>query len=387
MAKKGGKKGLGSVYFRKDRRRWVAELDLGVDEAGERQVWRWYSPDESPESYAEAKNQLAQAVYERSRGMPLVVDRQTLADYLDYWLENQIKPNRTDSTHGGYETTIRLHIKPAIGKVPLAQLSPQHILRLLNRQRESGLGARARELTYVVLHAALGKAVEWSLISRNPADGVEKPAAKARERRTLTPEQAIAFLRSIEGDRLRALYAVTMALGLRQGEALGVRWEDVDLDHLVLRSNVQLQRTDGKYELRAHKTVRSKRTLPLPPFVAEYLREHQARMEAERQAASEWGNEWNLVFVTETGAPINGTWLTHRFQHLLEQAGLPEIDYHGLRHTAGTFLAYLGVSAPAIRDMLGHTQLSTTDVYLHSIPREHVEAMRRMDGLLSGRKG
>ena len=79
---------------------------------------------------------------------------------------------------------------------------------------------------------------------------------------------------------------------------------------------------------------------------------------------------------------INGTWLTHQFPHPLEEADLPEIDYHGLRHTAGTFLAYLGVSAPAIRDLLRYTQLSTTDVYLHSIPHEHVKAMRRMEGLL-----
>ncbi len=178
---------------------------------------------------------------------------------------------------------------------------------------------------------------------------------------------------------------MTIALGLRQGEALGLRWEDVDLEHLILRSNVQLQRIDRKYVLCPHKTIRSRRTLPLPPFVAEYLRDHQARMQAERQAATEWRNDWNLVFVTETGAPINGTWLTHHFQYLLEQAGLPEIDYHGLRHTTGTFLAYLGVSAPAIRDLLGHTQLSTTDVYLHSIPHKHVEAMCRMDGLLGTR--
>lgn len=381
MAKRGGKKGFGTVLLRKDTRRWVAELDLGVDASGKRLVWRYSPPADHPEPYADAKTMLARAVAERSRGTDLMSHDQTTADYLAYWLAQSITPNRAPRTLESYEGIVRLHLGPALGTVPIRSLAPTHVVSMFGAMRDRGIGARHQALAFAVLHAALHQAVRWGVVGQNVCDRVDKPKHRTVEKATFTPCQLAAFLVAIRGDRLEALWITAAALGLRSGELTGLRW--VDLDGDAIKTAYQLQRIGGEYVLREHKTTRSKRTLPLPPYVAAALKAHRVRQLEERMAAgAKWANSLDLIFATPTGHPLNGSRVSHRFRQIILAAGLPDLDLHDLRRTAGSMLASLGTSAPVIRDLLGHSQLSTTGRYPHSLPSEHVEACNRLGRLL-----
>jgi integrase len=382
----GSLKGRGSVYYRKDRKRWVAQLDLGYDEHGKRSLWRYMAPADQPDAYADAKAKLARAIVERGRGVDLVPHDQSTAEYLDYWLEQVVRPGRAPRTLESYSSVVRLHLSPALGKVPIRSLSPVDVVSMFGRMRAKGLGARTQELAYAVLHSALRQAVKWGLTSANVCDRVDKPKYKTVEKATFTPAEVATFLRAIQGDRLEALWIVALALGLRRGEVTGLRWQDVDLAAGVIRSAYQLQRVEGRHVLRKHKTARSKRTLPLSPYVAEALRAHRVRQLEERLRAGErWADTLGLVFTTPVGNPLDGSRVSERFKELIQGAGLPDLDLHDLRHTAGSLLASLGTPAPVIRDLLGHSQLATTDRYLHTQPAEHVEALNRLSRLLEQR--
>lgn len=185
------------------------------------------------------------------------------------------------------------------------------------------------------------------------------------------------MLSAVEGDRLEALYRVALALGLRQGEALGLTWDNVDLEHRRLYVRQQLQRLERQSSLAPLKTKQSRRTLPLPMVAVAALREHRRRQLAE-------GVVQPLVFCRPDGKPLIGTSVTHRFQALIARAGLGHLRFHDLRHSCASFLLAQGVDARIIMEVLGHTTIATTmNVYAHVMPslmRESADAMDRALG-------
>jgi integrase len=159
-------------------------------------------------------------------------------------------------------------------------------------------------------------------VPRNVAVLVDPPRAKRAEIRTLDPNQARAFLEAVKGDRLEALYSVAVALGMRQGEILGLRWSDVDFEAAVIRVAHALQRVDGRLRLVEPKSASSRRAIPLPMTVARALRAHRARQLEERFLGGESWNEFDLVFVNTKGSPLDGRGVTRRFRAHLKEAGL-----------------------------------------------------------------
>ncbi len=179
------------------------------------------------------------------------------------------------------------------------------------------------------------------------------------------------------------MYTVALALGLRQGEALGVRWEDVDLEAQTLRVRYALQRIDRKPTFVEPKTTRSRRTLPLPPSIVTALRAHRVRQLEERLLAGERWQDWNLVFASTVGTPLDGHNVTHRLQKHLERAGLPRQRFHDLRHCCASLLLAQGVHPRAVMEILGHSQIALTmDTYSHVMPAMLRDAANLMDGIL-----
>ena len=200
------------------------------------------------------------------------------------------------------------------------------------------------------------------------------------------PEQARQILCAVSGDRLEALYALTLALGLRQSEALGLRWDDIDLEAGSLSVRRTLQRAGGEFRFFDTKTPRSRRTVGLADPLGEQLRAHRLRQLEERLAA---GGAWqgerrgDLVFTTELGGPLGNYVVTRHFQRLLEVAGLPRMRFHDLRHAAATVMLTLGVQARVVMETLGHSQISTTmDRYSHVIPELQRDASERVGAAL-----
>ena len=188
------------------------------------------------------------------------------------------------------------------------------------------------------------------------------------------------FLQAIEGDRFEALFTVALALGLRRGEALGLRWQDIDFDRRLLRVNHSLQRFNGKLQLTEVKTTNSRRVLHLPEILIRKLREHRTRQLEERLSAGEFWQENDMVFASSIGTPMEPRNLNRHFSQLLTDTKLNHMRLHDLRHFCASLLLAQGVPLKTISEILGHSQISTTaDIYAHLSEETKREAISLMD--------
>lgn len=307
-----------------------------------------------------------------------------MGEFLDEWLLEVAKPRVRAWTFAAYEVHVRLHIKPAIGRLPLDKLTPQHVQFLLNEKLRQGLKPRTVRYMRGTLRTALNEAQKWGLVSRNAAALVDGPRVERYKVHPFSPDEARILLHSVKGNRLEALYSVALTMGLRQGEALGLTWEDVDLRLGYLRIAKQLQRIHGSPKLVEPKTERSRRTLALPPMIARHLQQHFVQQQREKVSAGPRWREHGLVFTTPIGTPLDGTAVTKQFHQVLERAGLPQRRFHDLRHSCATLLLVQGVSPRVVMDLLGHSQIGLTmNTYSHVIPDLSRDAANRIDQLLA----
>jgi integrase len=230
--------------------------------------------------------------------------------------------------------------------------------------------------------------VSWELVTRNAAALVKPPKAKRTfKAKPLTKEEAERFLQQTISNRDEALYSVALSLGLRQGEALGLRWSDIDLEQGVLHVRHQLQWTTDKPSRPAlvePKTSRSVRTLTMPPTVIADLKAHRRRqLEEQLLAGGRWqGQQWDLVFPTSIGTPYHHVNLLNRFEALLRKAGLEERRYHDPRHSCASFLVAKGVHPRVVMQYLGHADFTTSmKIYSHVELDSIKEATDAMDDL------
>ena len=213
-----------------------------------------------------------------------------------------------------------------------------------------------------------------------------RPKPRHEEMKVLTPEQAIKLIEAARGERLEALFVLAVTTGMRQGELLGLRWSAVDLEKGTVQVQVGLQRTKEGYELVPPKTKKSRRLVMLTEPAKEALKRHRTNQTAERLLAGDhWKNDLDLVFTNQTGGPLDSTYLLRRcFRPLLKKAGLPEVRFHDLRHTAATLLMSLGVHQKVVSEMLGHsTVLITQDLYSHVTPAMQQQAVSELNTLLA----
>ncbi len=237
-----------------------------------------------------------------------------------------------------------------------------------------GLSATTVRYAHAVLRIALGRALKSGRVVRNVATLVDAPARASREIRPLTAEQVGTFLANVDGDRLAALYVTALGTGLRQGELLGLRWQDVDLDAgtLTVRHSLALR----SRQLVEPKTERSRRTLRLGSQVLGALREQRRDQLGERLAAGPRWADLDYVFATPAGQPLDSSNVLHAFQRTLARIGLPRQRFHDLRHACATLLLEQGEELGVVSKVLGHATVGTTaDVYAGDVP-----AGRRSDG-------
>lgn len=296
------------------------------------------------------------------------VHTMTVEQYLRFWLDSKLalKPKTADL----YEGLCRNYLLPHLGHVPLLQLRAPHLEVMYRRIT---VGARGRPLSpatirriHGVLRSALNTAVKRQLIPYNPADHIELAPETHRRPRPWTPQQCQSFLIAAAADRLHDLYQLLLVTGMRRGEAIGLRWEDVDLDGRCLFVVQQITEVNGKLLLGAPKTKRGTRLVPIDDHTVAMLRRHKEGQAVERLA---WGPAWNdegLVFTREDGSAVRPGFATRHFRDLTQQAGLPQIRLHDLRHTNATLALMGGVDLKVVSERLGHSQLAiTADLYTH----------------------
>jgi integrase len=239
---------------------------------------------------------------------------------------------------------------------------------------------------HVALHKALDQAVKWHMIPRNVAEVVKAPRPAPEEIRPLNREQTKTLLEVAkrEEDRFEALYMLAVTTGLRQGELLGLKWDDVDLEDGVIRVRRTLARHKGRLALGEPKTKRSRRTVQLTEAAVEALEGHFGRQMMQRDCLGDLYEDQGLVFATQRGTLVNPTNLRKRsFEPLLEKAGLPAIRFHDLRHTCATLLLSRNVNPKIVSEMLGHATIAITlDTYSHVLPNMQKGAARALEETL-----
>ena len=367
--------GEGTVYQRKDGR-WVASITL---ENGKRKSIYCKTQKEAVKAAREANQQ-------KDQGILLAGEDQTLSDFLTVWLHDIVKNNVRERTYGRYREVVTLHIVPALGKTKLQKLTPQQLQLLYNQKLEEGYAPQTVKHIHRVLHKALGDALKWQLVVRNVCDAVRAPRVPRKEMQVLSGEQAQQFLEAAKGDPLEALYVLALTTGMRQGELLALKWEDVDLAIGRLQVKRTIARLVGKgFTVSEPKTSKSRRRIHLTRTAIEALKQHRIRQREARLAAGPDWNEQGWIFCSAVGGPIEpGNMIRRSFRPILVKAELPIIRFHDLRHSAASLLLILGVHVKVVQELLGHSQISLTlDTYSHVLPSLQEEAVNRLDALLS----
>jgi len=369
--------GEGSVYWDALRRKYTATVSLG---GGKRKYIR-------EDTEVQARKALRKALQARDDGRLAVGPRQTVGQFLTNWLDHSARPTLRANTYARYENVIRCSIAPHIGRVPLTGLTPQHVQVLQNRLLAAGQAPRSVLKVRLVLGSALDQAEKWSYIARNPVPLVDPPRVPADEREAISPDQAYALLDAVQGDRLEALYTVALALGLRRGEALGLRWQDVDLETRVLHVRRALQRVKaGGLRFLELKTRKSRRDIALPHAVLAALQAHKERQAFERRATEPLWQEHDLVFTSTIGTPLEPRNVNRHFTAVLKRAGLPHLRFHDLRHGCATLLLLQGVELKVVQEILGHASVSTTgNIYAHVLDSLKRGGADQMDAILARR--
>jgi integrase len=335
---------------------------------------------------ADAVRMVRQLEEQRDAGVVLTSGRGvSVEQWMNTWLDTIASRKVRPSTLAGYRTCLK-RINPVLGHHRLDKLQPEHLEAFYTRLEADGLSSTTALLHHRVISRALKVAMQRGRVARNVATLVDAPTARREEVQPLTAAEARKLLEVATELPNGARWSVALALGIRQGEALGLLWDAVDLDAGTLTVRRALQRQAGEgLVLVEPKSRAGRRTIKLPDALRDALRVHRVRQTEQRLAA---GNVWEdrgFVFCQPTGRPIDRRRDWQDWKTLLKAAGVRDARLHDARHTAATLLLQQGVPARVVMDILGHSQISLTlGTYSHVVPELAQEAAERMGKALWG---
>jgi integrase len=359
--------------------RWLGNIDLGRDADGRRIRKQVRGANKT-----EVRRKLRQLAAARDAGK-LTVERpkpvrrpgKTTGDWLTYWLDDVLPGKVAANTEASYRQIVKDWIAPYVGNIPLDDLEPADVNSMMRALEARGLSPTTQRKARTILRRALTIAQQWGRVSRNVAALTDPPknSGESKIDDALDADQAAKVLDAAKGDRLEALAVLVLAVGVRQGEALALRWSDLDLRRATMT-------------VHGTKSAASDRNVPLPALAVAALSDHQRRQKVERMAAPLWGDA-GLVFTTTIGTVIHRRNCLRWWHQLTGRAGVGRRRFHASRHTAATLMLNNGVPLEVVSATLGHAGLAiTADVYAKVRPELQRKAADVMDGVLgTGAKG
>jgi integrase len=369
MAKRGN--GEGSVYRRKSDGRWVGSLSLPD---GTRKVFYGKKQSEVIAKLDEAANDLR-------KGMLAVGPKVSMQEYLESWLEEVHKPTVRLSTYLNYRKLLKNYLIPGLGKIKIQKLTPQQVQAFYSQKINDGLSPKTVNNIHGVLHKALDNAVKWNVLPRNVCDAVTPPRIPRQEKNVLTKEQAHTLLENVKEHRLEALLTLAITTGMRRGELLALRWQDINFNDcsLQVKRAVSYMKEYGYVESEP-KTAKSRRTISLPIFVVDVLIRHQIQQNEQRREVGDAWIDKDLVFTNAQGDYYSPSTMLKAFNRFLKNIGLPHMRFHDLRHSAATILLTMKVHPKVVQEILGHSQIAMTmDVYSHAMPSMQDDVTKQWD--------
>ncbi len=339
--------------------------------------------------YGETRREVQQKLSEAKRlgeqGKLLGQSRQTVAQYLEHWLQDHVRLSRRAKTCESYDLNVR-RLCQHIGNVRLDRLKPAHIQHCYAQLLESGLSPRSVEQAHTVLRCALRQAVKEGTIPYTPTAAVTAPRPERYEPNPLTPGEIERLFQATRDDRLHALWVLLITTGLRIGEASGLTWEQVDLEHGTMQIRQAVQRQNGKGLVKVPvKTERSRRPIYLAPSPIRVLRLHQDRQQREYGAADMVWTPETLVFMMPSGGPLDPGHVRHALHRALAAIGHDPIRVHDLRHTCASYYLHRDTHPKKVQELLGHSSITLTmNTYSHLIPGTHREIAHLVEDLFHG---
>ena len=372
--------GEGSIRKRKDGR-WEGRYTAGHDPATGKQIFK----NVLGKTQAEVKEKLKKALAEAGQIDFTKSGKYTVGTWMDEWFENVAKIKVRPSSHQTYRGYIDNHIKPNIGNIPLEKLTTMDLQKLYRtlltkgrverieaENQPSGLSAKTVRNINQVISSALDLAVAQKIIPSNPTDACELPQVEHREMQTIPEEQLQAFLAEAKTTGVYEMYYIELATGLRRGELLGLKWQDIDWKNGIIKVRRQIARVDGQIVEAPLKTKNSYRTVTISPQAIEVLKQQRAKTHDQ------------YVFPSPHGGPISPDSVNNMLKRVLARAGIPKVRFHDLRHTFATIALQNGVDIKTVSGMLGHFSAGfTLDTYAHVTTSAQKEAAQTMGNVLS----
>ncbi len=371
--------GEGNIRKRKDGR-WEGRYTAGTSPETGKQIFK----NVLGKTQAEVKEKLKKALADSQKLDLAKQGKYTVGTWMDAWFENVAKIKVRASSHQTYKGYIDNHIKPNIGNIPLEKLTPMELQkfyrklltkgrveRIESKDQPKGLSAKTVRNINQVISSAMDFAMAQRIISENPCKAVALPKIEHKEMQTIPAEQLQAFLTEAKATGVYEMYYIELATGLRRGELLGLKWEDIDMKQGIIRVRRQVARIDGKIVEAPLKTKNSYRTVTISPQAIEVLKAQKAKTNDE------------YVFPSPNGGPISPDSVNNMLGRVLERAGIPKVRFHDLRHTFATLALQNGVDIKTVSGMLGHFSAGfTLDTYAHVTTSAQKEAAQTMGNVL-----
>ena len=378
MAKKRAN-GEGNIRKRKDGR-WEGRYTAGHDPETGKAIYK----NVLGRTQAEAKAKLKAAIEETKVLDVTKVGKYTVGTWMDEWFENYAKVKVRPSSHQTYRGYIDNHIKPNIGKIPLEKLTSLELQKLYkklltsgridrieSKHQAKGLSPKTVRNIHQIITSAMKLAKEQKIIATDPTEGCALPKLEHKEMKTLPIEQLTSFLREATESGVFEMYYLELATGLRRGELLGLKWQDVDFNQGTITVRRQISRINGQVVEAPLKTKNAYRVIPLGEQALAVLQSQQEKTHSE------------YAFPSPNGGPISPDSVRNMLRRVLKRAGLPYVRFHDLRHTFATLALQNGVDVKTVSSILGHFSAGfTLDTYAHVTTTAQREAAKKMDSVL-----
>lgn len=367
---------------------WTLWVDLGRDpETGKRRQQTLTVRG----AKRDAERELRDLLHSLEVGSYVKSSRITLGQWLEQWCQSYVAMHCSARTAESYQSEVRRHLTPFLGRILLTQLQPQHLQnyysQALTKGRtdgKGGLAARTVQYHHRILSEALSHAVKMGLLGRNIAKAVDPPRVERKNMATLVLEDIPKFLEATQGTPYYILFYTALYTGMRLGELLGLRWCDIDLDMASLSVVQALYKRSGVCKMVEPKSSGSRRRIALSPSLVLTLRQYRVDQQVQRILIGEPMADSDLVFSHPGGKPLDPGVVSHTFAKVLRKAGLPHIRFHDLRHTHATLLLKAGIHPKIVSERLGHANIGITlDTYSHVLPGLQERAAESFDEMLA----